>query len=86
MQETKLTLTRADALEFANYLASHPQTEPLPLAALYELADRERQRVPDPQFFKGVVNGMLLQTVITVFVLLVAYGHQLSMWIDSWRW
>jgi hypothetical protein len=46
MQEIKLTPTREDALEFAGYLAEHPQPEPItiPLAALYELAERAQIR------------------------------------------
>jgi hypothetical protein len=133
MQEIELTPTRKDALEFADYLANHPQPEPIPLAALFELAERaqiraevvkivaettqiaderidwqaiceqhdpqldglrldidaERKRqnapMPDPQFFRGAINGLLLEIIIAAFVFLMIYGHRLALWIDSWR-
>ena len=131
MQEIELTPTRKDVLEFAAYLANHPQPEPIPLAALYELAERaqiraeavkivaeteqiaderidwqaiceqhdpqldglrldieaerKRQHAPDPQFFRGCINGLLLEIVIAAFVFLMIYGHRLALWIDSWR-
>jgi len=46
MPEIELTPTREDALQFADYLAEHPQPEPItiPLAALYELAERAQIR------------------------------------------
>ena len=46
MPEIEMTPTRQDYLEFSDYLAEHPQPEPIqiPLAALYELAERAQIR------------------------------------------
>jgi hypothetical protein len=48
-------------------------------------AERKRQHAPDAQFFRGCINGLLLEIVIAAFVFLMIYGHRLALWIDSWR-